>query len=362
MVWRRFRNAIPYIAGPGYRFINWARNNSNRSIFTGRRGPNLSYWQKRTAYPRGRLTPSYTGRSSSRYVRSHFSKRMSKRARNKKRKALWARKHPVPKQMSKQYRDMVTSSVDLSTGVNTTTFHTIKLGSASYWHSLMQRYIQVGETDANVEREETIDLRAWNSQKLYISNSYGHITLKNNSSTSTFVQLYWVMPKQRTNIDPQNTIANGLDDKAGTDGGWELQPMFEPQDSKNFKANYVILKRTTGYMQPGDEQKVYLQGAKQKVFSEDFYDIHSGLANWPGYSPMLMIRIRGAVAHDSVATEEIGYAGAYLDVISETCVKFHFVKPGDVGCWTYTDGYSAFSNVAEQVQAHDPQFEVLADT
>jgi hypothetical protein len=237
----------------------------------------------------------------------------------------------------------------LTTSINQCSYTNFTIGRSSDYHALMQNFVKIGETDANSEREETYDLRSWNQQRLWLTGTVSVMKLRNNSAYPTDIIFYECAAKEYTAVTAESAIDDGLDDLAGTDAGWETEPMFYPTMSKTFNKRYRILNKRKVRLNPGDETTYVVKTAFGKVFDEDYYDSRTAQTIWPRLTKALLIRVQGCISHDQTTSTLVGYASAQIDYVQETTHRYRFIQATQVRRDTYSDGYDAVAqeNIAQ---------------
>jgi hypothetical protein len=258
---------------------------------------------------------------------------------------------PKPKRFYKKMAEQLgplqycrsTSGHTHTTSVNQIAYKSIQFGSLTKLRSMVNNYVQVGETDANVEREETINRTDWAGvAKIYIRQYIGVVKFRNNSSYPQKLTLYWCIPKIRTDIRPENAIQEGLDDRAGADLGWETEPMFYPSHALTFRRRYQIYMKKIVRLNPGDEHTavvkygpfIYDDDWEDNVLDKDFMRYRTRF---------LLMRLQGCITHDQTLTDNVGYSEAQVDYIIEECVKYHALTATNAARDMYTDTLDSVS-------------------
>lgn len=344
-LWSQARNALRSV----YSYFRPRRRTTRRYKGKFNKAIHKTTMPRYGRFPR-RRTRRRGGRRRRR--RSMYGRKRMLRRNGKFRRFGIKRRPRMPRGLSKMYVEKTTSTIDLSCSDNLTSMSSnLCVIPASTANGLFSKYVQIGETDANAEREETFDLEQWDNQKLFVRSTTEMYRMRNNNLGDVYVWIYVVMPKFRTNNHISSEFASSLNDKAGTDADWEQEPSFYPDEMSQVRKNYKFLVKKHFMLTPGQSVDFLVKG-RPYTFSNEMYDRHP-FTYYPGLSTQVLIRIRGPVAHDGTTTSNIGYAAASLDIVTERTIKWHFIKAGDLGRWVYSDNLSAMTN-AEQAMPDQP--------
>lgn len=234
-----------------------------------------------------------------------------------------------------------TSATNLTSTTNQCAYYSLQAGYTTDREAYLNTLVIVGETDANVEREETIDKAAWPGMKRILFRTWTKTyRFRNNTNYPLDMWMYECIPKQRTSISPADSIEAGFVDVqvAGGAVDWHTEPMFFPQNSKTFNLRYRVPKKKKVRLNPGDETTYVLYLKKNVLYDQDYVDTFPTLVYQPNLCKFLLIKIQGCITHDTTTHTNVGYSPATVDYISEEMVRYQHLTSTVVNRWSYSDG------------------------
>lgn len=259
--------------------------------------------------------------------------RAGKRRFRKKRFRLKKNEQLGPIQVDKlQSGDQITSTI------NQVSYNDFQIGTAAVLTALVGYFFQVGETDANAERVEEISRQSWPGLgRILVRAMYMNMHFRNNTSYPCDLTLYDCTPRVRTDKTPSTAMIEGLDDRAGSDQGWESEPSFYPSDSVTFKRRYQITNTIRVRLNPGDEFNHVLKRKGSFVYNDDWEDDTSDKDIARYRSRFTLARLQGVICHDDTTETNVGFAQAELDVVTTRITKWQHISSNTIERWRYTD-------------------------
>lgn len=169
-------------------------------------------------------------------------------------------------------------------------------------------------------------------------------TVRNNYHIPCNVKIYSCVPKTDTDETPLDLFNSGLADQAAPSN---ISSMIKFRDSTQLKSIYKIKTLFSGNLEAG-KQRVVRSFQKKFEFSPSLSDIQLLEYQAKVGGHFFVVRIEGAVAHDSIVTTEIGLAPAAVDVFYDAEYTICYDAGKDLHDITITDGStSTFTNVAK---------------
>lgn len=197
-------------------------------------------------------------------------------------------------------------------------------------------YIQLGMNDAlTAQREEVLNLLdGFHNFKLYYKIK-SRLEIKNNYNYAVKLSAWWCTPRDKTGTGPVTLIASGLDrvSRPSTlpSPGWEYNPCFYPEMSRDFRRGYRTLRRKDYVINPGENLELWF-GHKWKMYPMADYNKYIELYQ-PWHTMMLVLRLQGTPATDTVTdplNPGVGYSSTALDTIQTDFYKFRHVGQNQV--------------------------------
>lgn len=219
-------------------------------------------------------------------------------------------------------------------------------GTRTEMKILLNNFLIVGEDTGGTERIETIKREDYQGfGRIKVNRITKVLKFRNNSKFPVDMWFYWVQPKIRTGVTPEASMAAGFDDQAGSNDGWELQPMFFPGMSQTFRKRYAVLKQKKLRLYTGDDTEQVLSYGPF-VYDDDWEDDTSDKNITPYRSRFLLVRIRGVVAHDDTTHALVGYGSGDVDYIAEETVKYQHISSTNIARSLYAPAYDTFASAA----------------
>lgn len=184
------------------------------------------------------------------------------------------------------------------------------------------------------------------------------IQLRNNSSFSAEIHIYYLVPKQQTTVNPKTQLIDGLDEYDLADGGLETNICYFPSDSKSFRQSWKILKRSGKLvLEAGASAEMV---CSRKIWWSSGYSDNHSLDYQPGFSMPILFRIQGAIAHDQSTTSNVGIGETTVDVLQRNHIDVKGVGMSNQLPHTEAAGSLATLTTSTQFQATDPGEETFA--
>lgn len=185
-----------------------------------------------------------------------------------------------------------------------------------------------------------------NQKRIEIANTYTYVQVKSNYQVPVRVKIYLCIPREDTNITPQQALINGLADVSEPDLT-EVSPMISPFDSPQFNDLWKVAKTTKKLLLPGKTVSA------SHVIGSFLYDpsfIQSHALDYQGRygSHAYFVRVEGALAHDTVVTTEQGNSNAGVEVQRFTKYLIKYEAGADIKFIEVVDGNDSFSNTPVQ--------------
>lgn len=229
----------------------------------------------------------------------------------------------------------------------------------SDYTGLMDNLITIGQTDAQVTREETYDLNASSSNglsRIWIVQDRMVYTIRNNYLHSVNIHAYWYSTKKDGSNAPREDMIPALDDIAGSDAGWETSVNVYPGHARHLKSYHKLHKSDYVRLDPGQEVKfVYTNGGYW--LSGDYIDQVSDEYQRRLRSGALLLRVEGSVIHDSTTDTLVAIGDTKLDYVCKRSVSYRFsAETNQVQRYETSDNLDSVSS-GRQVHRHNPELE-----
>lgn len=246
----------------------------------------------------------------------------------------------------------------LTCSENQASYTNFVVGDADDINGLFQYNYQIGMNDANtLSRLEQIDPQNYNTTKIYVRCFSRKLSFRNNYNLAVKITCYWVVPKCDASVTPSAAVAQGLDDLAGSDAGWESQPYFYPEHSMVFRKRFKIVKRKTVELNPGDSFTTHVYGGTG-YFDKDWYDNHLDVLDVSRkWYRCCMVRLQGVVGHAVAGSTSGGYMDGKLDCVVEESKIWNNISSTQIARWG--ESTAGLSTALEAIEPLEP--EIIAD-
>lgn len=150
------------------------------------------------------------------------------------------------------------------------------------------------------------------SRKLSVKNVHCEYHFRNNYQVPANMVIYECAVKLDTNIAPSTSVTQGLTDQMSSYPG-NTTPFVFPTDSDQFRSLWNIKKTTKVHLEPGRTYK-YKYNSGPFEYDPSFVDSHSLTYQKHFKSRILLIKLIGDVAHDSVLGQ-YGFCASSVDYV-----------------------------------------------
>jgi len=263
-----------------------------------------------------------------------------------------AKKKRTPNMYGPPQTTRVSAAGQLVGTINTCVYHEYELVSVTEFEAMVNSYYSIGMNDANTTaRVENITNRTAfpSAAKVRLISAKQVFKFRNNDTLPVDFVAYWLIAKVDTSNTPEAALVSGIDDRAGSDAGWELEPWFYPRHSKSFREGFNTVKTHRFRIAPGGEYTLVHEMGSW-YYDADMNDSYVE-AYKRGMSRWMLLRQMGVISHDDADETLVGYAASEVDLIREKTIKFQHVHAPIIARDTYTDGYDA---ITDPVIAHVP--------
>lgn len=146
------------------------------------------------------------------------------------------------------------------------------------------------------------------------------IMLRNNYHIDVYVQVWSCTPKESTNVDALQCYNSGLVDQGNPSN---QSPLIQFKDSLDLKNLWTCKLMKKGTLKPG-ESFMAKSFAKQFEFNISTFDEQTEQYQKSQGGHCWVVRIVGAVAHDTVTFSKVGVARSAIDVLvdAETRITY----------------------------------------
>lgn len=204
--------------------------------------------------------------------------------------------------------------VTISSVVNETTMKSYDLCSSAFLENVMAQ-IPITLDSAPATTQAT-DMTTVTRPTKWWYHIRANIQLRNNYLFPVDVRSYQVKPKVTSSLSPEAAWATGLTAMFISDGVYG-DPCMSLSDSQLFKQTYKVLNRQANRLSPGEEVVLYFD--MSGYWDQEYHD-EVGSTYDTKYANLVLLHIRGVIAHDAGTEANIGYAEARLDgVLTRKC-------------------------------------------
>lgn len=179
------------------------------------------------------------------------------------------------------------------------------------------------------------------SRKLTIKNIHAEYHFKNNYQVPANLVIYECAVKDDTSIAPSTAMGNGLIDQTATDPG-NTSPFMYPTDSNQFNELWAIKKTTRLRLEPGRVFK-YKYNSGSFNYDPSLVDSHAMQYQKHFKSRILLIKMIGDVAHDSVMGEE-GFCQASVDYVRCITTEIEYEAGTSLKDYSVDNNLEGFTN------------------
>lgn len=179
------------------------------------------------------------------------------------------------------------------------------------------------------------------SRQIHIASIYKKLLVRNNYQVPCKVTLMSFVPKTDTDNSPVTFYSNGITDQ--TISGSVNQSLSYITDIDMVNDNWRIASSKTKLLQPSQELTLT---HKTKAFNYDpsNVDTHNLVYQKKYGGQIFVVRIEGALAHDTIADEQTT-TQASIDYVCDMTLKFIYDAGGNLNDYSYANGADAsFTN------------------
>lgn len=149
-------------------------------------------------------------------------------------------------------------------------------------------------------------------------------TLRNNLTVPCDIRVYHMRCKSSNNNAPLTLVTQGWTEKttvasASPTSPAITNPLLYPLESQNLKDFWK--QADTKIFRLGVGEETTFQFTKRVYFDPDRYDADSALTYHQGMSEILLVRMIGALVHDSTTPSLVNYGATQIDVRAQSSVR-----------------------------------------